>query len=569
MFKQLFQYGRAGRAGALQQMLDEAVMLLLPVAAAAVVLTWWAERRWSWGGIALVTGLLAVSGGYYLLPGARRRIQEWTVLAKREIRTRYLQGLFSPGLVQDPTLTSHQVIQRDLDGIARLDSFYGTFLPALCASGLVYAVLIVLAVLWRSWVVLVPLACIVLMGLGMMLLQKISPAVNRQYLQGFLKMGGRFLDDLGGMRTLVLFGAGERSAAAFAEDAEFFRGKTMALLKYQLQSLFVLNGVVFAGIGGGALLLYPTVQAGGITLVQAGVLWLLLTQLLVFERRLGYFMHLIMSTRPALKNISRVISEGEKSRAAVGQAVINTPVKTVQFADASFQYADGAAPLWTHVDLTLQPGQLTGLVGENGSGKSTLAQVLRGRASLTSGALTLSDQPAETLTPQDFMTHVGYLNDRPVLFSGTIAENIALGVPDRADWWAAVRQLGLCGFVDDLPQGLATPIGENGRFLSPGQRQQIAFARLVLMAKDIYIFDEATANIDADNARVMMTAMQRLSRTAIVLCITHEWQAIQMLDQIHFLAGGRITTAGYANLVRDNTDFQKLLASQQGMEAAG
>ncbi|WP_051999860.1 ATP-binding cassette domain-containing protein [Schleiferilactobacillus shenzhenensis] len=568
MFKELFRYGRAGRAGALQQMIDEAVMLLLPVAAAAVVLTWWTERHWSWGGLELIAGLLGVTGGYYLLPGARRRIQEWTVLAKREIRTRYLRGLFTPALVDDPALTSHQVIQRDLNGIARLDSFYGTFLPAICASGLVYAVLVVLAVAWHSWVALLPLLCMVLMGGGMMLLQKLSPTINRQYMQGFLKMGGRFLDDLGGMRTLVLFGAGERSAAAFAEDAEFFRGKTMALLKYQLQSLFVLNGVVFAGIGGSALLLAPAVTTGRLTLTQAGVLWLLLAQLLVFERRLGYFMHIIMSTRPALQNISRVISTGETAPAGPTDAATSAPITTVRFQDASFHYPDGQ-PLWAHVTLTLQPGRLIGLVGKNGSGKSTLAQILRGRLKITSGTVMFNDETATQLTPAEFTSHVAYLNDRPYLFSGTIGENIALGVPDQTGWWAQVQALGLCAFVEALPQGLATPVGENGRFLSPGQRQQIAFARLVLMAKDVYVFDEATANIDAENAQIMMTAMQRLSQTKIVLCITHEWQAIRLLDQINFLAQGRITTAGYSELAKDNPDFKRLLASQQGMEAAG
>jgi ATP-binding cassette subfamily C protein len=568
MFKQLFRYGRAGLGGALQQAVNEWLLLVLPVLTGSGILYWYMTRRLTWWSGVLPLALLIAWGLYSLLPGAQKRVQKWSVLAKREIRRDYLQGLFSPQMTASGDLTSNKVIQRDLGGINRLDAFYGTFFPGLFASGLSYLLLLGLAIAWRSWLPLLPIACFLLMGVGMMLLQKISPNINRQYLQSFVQLGSRFLDDLGGMSTLVMYGAAKRYRERFAKDAEFFRGKTMALLKYQLQSLFILNGLVFAGMGAGAFVLWGPLQAGRLTLVQAGVLWLLLAQLLVAERQLGYFFHIVMSTRPALANIFRIIAAGQETPGDETRGTFRGTIKTVHFHNAAFGYADGPR-LWSDVSLTLQPGQLYGLVGENGTGKSTFAQVLRGQLALVQGKVTFDRRNAAAFSRADWLNHVGYLDDWPYLFSGTIAENIALGAADQPDWWAQVTKLGLCQFAADLPAGLQTQIGEDGRFLSPGQRQQIAFARLLLMHKDIYIFDEVTANIDAMNAQIIMAAIKQLSQRAIVLCITHEWRAINQLDVIYFLADGQITSGTKRVLAVDNAAFRRLLDTQKELEAAG
>jgi ATP-binding cassette subfamily C protein len=568
MFKQLFRYGRTGLGGALQQAVNEWLLLVLPVLTGGGILYWYMTRRLTWWSGVLPLALLIAWGLYSLLPGAQKRVQKWSVLAKREIRRDYLQGLFSPQMTASGDFTSNKVIQRDLGGINRLDAFYGTFFPGLFASGLSYLLLLGLAIAWRSWLPLLPIACFLLMGVGMMLLQKISPNINRQYLQSFVQLGSRFLDDLGGMSTLVMYGAAKRYRERFAKDAEFFRGKTMALLKYQLQSLFILNGLVFAGMGAGAFVLWGPLQAGRLTLVQAGVLWLLLAQLLVAERQLGYFFHIVMSTRPALANIFRIIAAGQETPGDETRGTFRGTIKTVHFHNAAFGYADGPR-LWSGVSLTLQPGQLYGLVGENGTGKSTFAQVLRGQLALVQGKVTFDRRNAAAFSRADWLNHVGYLDDRPYLFSGTIAENIALGAADQPDWWAQVTKLGLCQFAADLPAGLQTQIGEDGRFLSPWQRQQIAFARLLLMHKDIYIFDEVTANIDAMNAQIIMAAIKQLSQRAIVLCITHEWRAIDQLDVIYFLADGQITSGTKRVLAVDNAAFRRLLDTQKELEAAG
>ncbi|MEE6732249.1 ATP-binding cassette domain-containing protein [Schleiferilactobacillus harbinensis] len=568
MFKQLFRYGRAGLGGALQQAVNEWLLLVLPVLTGGGILYWYMTRRLTWWSGVLPLALLIAWGLYSLLPGAQKRVQKWSVLAKREIRRDYLQGLFSPQMTASGDFTSHKVIQRDLGGINRLDAFYGTFFPGLFASGLSYLLLISLAIAWHSWLPLLPIACFLLMGVGMMLLQKISPNINRQYLQSFVQLGSRFLDDLGGMSTLVMYGAAKRYRERFAKDAEFFRGKTMALLKYQLQSLFILNGLVFAGMGAGAFVLWGPLQAGRLTLVQASVLWLLLAQLLVAERQLGYFFHIVMSTRLALANIFRIIAAGQETPGDENRGTFRGTIKTVHFHNAAFGYADGPR-LWSDVSLTLQPGQLYGLVGENGTGKSTFAQVLRGQLALVQGKVTFDRRNAAAFSRADWLNHVGYLDDRPYLFSGTIAENIALGAADQPDWWAQVTKLGLCQFAADLPAGLQTQIGEDGRFLSPGQRQQIAFARLLLMHKDIYIFDEVTANIDAMNTQIIMAAIKQLSQRAIVLCITHEWRAIDQLDVIYFLADGQITSGTKRVLAVDNAAFRRLLDTQKELEAAG
>ncbi|BDR58594.1 ATP-binding cassette domain-containing protein [Xylocopilactobacillus apicola] len=562
MIKRLFTYGHKGLKGALQQIISDWLMMVLPILTAAVVFFWYQTGHLNIVLTGILIAILLLMTFYFALPRTRSRINQWTSAAKQELRQEYLKGIFNPH--SDPTakLTAQTVINRDLQGIDRLDVFYNSVFPSFCAVTLTYLLLIILAIWWHSWVWILPIVCILLIGISMMLLQKISPKVNWEYMNGWLSMGNRFIDDLQGINTLVMYQADQRYQTSFNEKSEFFRQKTMDLLKYQLQSLLILNTLIFGTLAISSVMLWFDVQSSRISIPESLIMWVLMAELLTAERQLGYFVHIIISTKPAMTHIFKVI---DQTQILPNQPTESDLISEIKLEQVTFAYPDKAA-LLKDANLDLKNGKLYGLVGHNGSGKSTLAEILRGQQKISAGKLQTFNKTQKVLPNQCLPNRIGYVSAQPYLFSGTIEENLTLGNGIEANWQQTLKNLGLCDFINDLPEGFATQVGEGGRLISPGQRQQIAFSRLILMNKDVYIFDEVTASIDEVNSQIILKAIKKLSTDKIVLLITHEWTIINQLDLIYFLNDQHFELGTVSDLDQSNKDFQKLMATQKMLE---
>ncbi|BDR56463.1 ATP-binding cassette domain-containing protein [Xylocopilactobacillus apis] len=565
MIKRLFSYGKAGRMGALQQIVNEWLIMVLPVLTAAVIFFWYQTGTINFTLTSILIAILVLTIIYFNLPRARSRIEQWTITAKQQIRKEYLQGVFNTDPVKAEKLNAETVINRDLQGIDRLNVFYNSVFPSFCAEFLSYILLLILAIAWHSWVWILPIICILLIGVGMMLLQKVGPQVNWAYMNGWLSMGHRFIDDLHGINTLMVYKADTRYRDSFSEKSEFFRQKTMDLLKYQLQSLLILNSLIFGTLAVGSAMLWFNLKNQNMSLAQSLVLWVLMAELLITERQLGYFVHIIMSTKPAMTHIFHIIDHAKTPTEFKKDSTVES-INEIKVEDASFAYPDKPL-LWENANFDLKPGKLYGLVGHNGSGKSTLAQVLRGQLKISSGIVSCLSADNQNESTNLLAQRVGYLSAQPYLFSGTIKENLTLGEGFNSDWQGYLKDLGLCEFVEKLPEGFNTQVGEGGKLLSPGQRQQIAFARLILMNKDVYIFDEVTASIDSNNSKIILKAIKKLAAQKIVLLITHEWTIIDQLDFIYFLTDRHFVLGTVDELDQQNDAFKKMMSTQKDLEA--
>lgn len=552
MLKRLYTYGQNGRKSAIQQTVINWLIMVLPVLAAASIFSGYQKKQLN----VLLTGILVVIlvlvTIYLSLSRPRARMNQWAITAKQQIRQEYLEGIFKTDFVTAKKLTAETVINRDLQGIDRLDIFYSNVFPSFLASILSFLLLSLLSIWWNTWIWLLPIIVILLIGVSMMLLQKVGPKVNWEYMNGWLSMGHRFIDDLRGINTLVMDAADDRYQNSFNEKSEFFRQKTMDLLKYQLQSLFILNSLIFGALVITTLILWSS----SVSIVHCLILWVLMAELLIAERQLGYFVHIIMSTKPAMTDIFNIIDQAPKNSEYDWNEKDLEKITEIKLEQVTFAYP-GKQTLLDRVDLILKPGKLYGLVGHNGSGKSTIAQILRGQLKVTQGKV----------EPSKLTARIGYLSAQPYLFSGTIKENLTLGSNVKSDWRSYLHRLGLCDFINYLPDKFETLVGEGGKLLSPGQRQQIAFARLILMNKEAYIFDEVTSNIDEGNSKIILQAIQKLAEDKIVLMITHEWTIIEQIDSIYFLNDQHLVFGSVNELDQNNENFQKMMEAQKVMEA--
>ena len=490
----------------------------------------------------------------YILVLRKFVLNHWAYAAKKEIKEAYLQALYHT----ETELDEATILQSDLRGLDSLDSFYQVFFPEIIKLILGYLPLLFLFGITRSPLFLYPIIGILAIGVLMRIHGKRGKQINRRYLASFTALGKRFLNDLSGMNTLIMYQADETYQKAFEEESEFFRKKTMDVLFYQLQSLFILTTILFVIILLGIISIYFAWSAHQFSTAFAISLTIYFIQLILSGRAAGYFFHIVQSSKQSLNRIFTVIDH-DKHIVNEEKSTENdlTPITNITFTDVAFAH-NPENPLLEQLNFTLIPGKVFGLVGKNGSGKSTIANLIQHKLIPTKGTISFNNTDIQRLDPNIMRQHVGYLGSQSYLFDMSIKENICLGMSAGTDWQTILKTYGLCEFVATLPDGFSTQVGENGKRLSPGQRQQVAFARLLLSFKDVYIFDEISSNIDKKNRQKIVDAMKQLSKTTIVLMISHSWQDITQAEQILFIDNQHIVTGSHQMLYQNNSTYQQL-----------
>ena len=216
------------------------------------------------------------------------------------------------------------------------------------------------------------------------------------------------------------------------------------------------------------------------------------------------------------------------------------------------------------MDLTITPGSLTAVVGESGCGKSTLSALLMGRNRGYGGHITLGGKELSSLSEDSLMAHCTYIGHRSYLFKGTVRDNLLLARPEALDdeLWAVLEQVNLAPFLHS-EQGLDTKLQEGGSNFSGGQRQRLALARALLHNSPMYIFDEATSNVDVDSENEIMEQIHRLSRTHTVLVISHRLANVAGADVIYAMEGGRVVEHGSHHQLLDRGGLYARLWDQQ------
>ena len=208
----------------------------------------------------------------------------------------------------------------------------------------------------------------------------------------------------------------------------------------------------------------------------------------------------------------------------------------------TYRYPDTDEPALDGVDLEVRAGEVLAVVGPSGAGKTTLLNLLMAFSAPSSGVIEVDGVALDDLDPDGWRRQVAWVPQRPTIFAGTAAENIALGRPDasEADIRAAARVAGAEGFLDALPQGFATPLGEQGLRLSGGQRQRIAIARAALVDRPLVLLDEFTANLDRDTEAEVLAAVRALlvGRTAVM--VAHRPATIAAADRVVRIEDGRV-----------------------------
>lgn len=480
---------------------------------------------------------------------------------KTDLRNKTYRKIVDLGVNSADDMNVAGLTQVSLEGIEQLDLYYSSYLPqffyAMIAPVLLFCVFVFID--WRTAVIL--LACVPLIPLSIVAVSKYAKKVFAKYWGRYVSMGDGFLDGIQGMRELKIFKADKEYGEKMNVKAEEFRKITMKVLVMQLASTTIMDLVAFGGAGAGIAVAVWGVAAGRFNAFVAMFIVLTAAEFFLPLRSLGSAFHVAMNGASAGKKISALL---KKPLPEWGKENYEKQDITIEGVDFSYtperKIIDGA-------NMVFSRG-MTAIVGESGSGKSTIAGLVTGALRADKGEVKAGEKKLSSLDRSKYYSQLALISCNTYIFNASVEDNFRLAKPDvtQEEIWQALKKVNLDGFIKQNG-GLEKIINEDGGNISGGQKQRLALAVNLVCDKYIYIFDEATSNIDADSEKIISDNVVTLARDKIVIMISHRLANVVKADKIYYIEKGRVAEQGTHDILMSmDGKYAQLYKTQQRLE---
>jgi ATP-binding cassette subfamily B protein len=489
---------------------------------------------------------------------------------KRQLRERLYDKLLALGGAAEGA-SGAEAVQVAVEGIDQIENYFGKYLPQLFYSVIAPLTLFVLIAPLSLSAALILLVCTPLIPLLLLLIMRMAKRMMRKQLKSYTSLGDFFLESLRGMTTLKIYGADERRHEEMNGHAEAFRKSTMRVLRMQLNSIVLMDLVAYGGAALGVILAARGFLAGDIGLSGAISILLLSAEFFIPFRQLGSYFHVAMSGLSACERVFRILDEKEP---ADGESGIPAGALAVEAEGLSYAYAPGRQAL-SNISFSAPAAGLTGIAGVSGCGKSTIARLISGGLARENyaGSVRIGGVELRDLKIAELRKRVCLVTHEDCVFTGTVSENLREAKPEgtTAEFERALQRVKLYDFFAGA-EGLDTYIAEGGANLSGGQKQRLSLARALLRDCDVYVFDEATSNIDAESEEAVLSVIRALAKSKNVLMISHRLANLIPADAICAMEAGRVAERGtHEALTAAGGVYARLFREQQALEryAAG
>ena len=486
---------------------------------------------------------------------------------KRTIRGMLYEKLLKLGSSYTEHVPTAEVVQLAGEGVEQLETYFGQYMPQFFYAFLAPITLFFVVRPISVRVAVVLLVCVPLIPVAIMLVQKIAKRLLKNYWGQYAKLGDHFLENLQGLTTLKIYQADEARHKEMNDDAEHFRKITMKVLTMQLNSIIVMDLVAYGGAALGIMLAILGYVSGDIDFVGSFMIILLSADFFIPMRQLGSFFHVAMNGMTASDKIFAILDLPEdETKTAVPET------NDIQIRDIHFGYTEDKEILGG-INMDFNEGSFTAIVGESGCGKSTIAGILTNRNKNYQGSIQIGKAELRDIAESELMKRITLISHNSYIFKGSLRENLMLGKMDAGEeeLWDVLRKVNLYDFVK-TESGLDLELLEAGTNLSGGQRQRLALARALLHDSPVYIFDEATSNIDVESENDIMGLILSMTRdktfgNKTVILISHRLANVVNADNIYVIKSGKISQSGsHGELLQADGEYARLWNEQQALE---
>lgn len=488
-------------------------------------------------------------------------------MVKKKLRSMIYEKLLRLGGTYREKASTSEVVQVAVEGADQLETYFGAYLPqffyAMLAPLTLFAVLSFIS--FKAAIVL--LICVPLIPAAIIVVQKIAKKLLSKYWGQYTALGDTFLENLQGLTTLKIYQADEYRHRVMNEESEKFRKITMKVLTMQLNSITIMDFVAYGGAAVGIILAILEFRGDAISLAGCFAIIMLSADFFIPMRQLGSFFHVAMNGMAASDKIFRLLDLPE---AEPKIAEIQPESCDIMIHDLRFSYEESREVLHG-VSMEFPKGSFTAICGESGCGKSTIAGILMGRNQNYSGSLKIGAVELSEISEASLMKNITYISHSSYIFKGTVRDNLLMGDPNADDkmLWNVLEQVNLSAFLKS-ENGLDTALTEAGGNLSGGQKQRLALARALLHDSPIYIFDEATSNIDVESENDIMSQIYALAKTKTVILISHRLANSVEADNIYVMENGTVMESGnHEKLLQNHGVYANLWNTQQSLETIG
>ncbi|WP_087973435.1 thiol reductant ABC exporter subunit CydD [Oceanobacillus rekensis] len=463
---------------------------------------------------------------------------------------------------------SGQKVSIMMDTVDEIDSYFSSYIPQVIQSSIIPIMLLAVIFMehWTTGVIILITAPFI--PIFMMIIGFNTKDKSEEQLDKMAAFSGTFLDTLQGLTTLKLFGRSEQQKEKIKKSSLDFRDATMEVLKVAFSNSLALEFISMLSIGLVALeVAIRMIIFQDVTFFTGFLMLILAPEFYTKLKDLGSAFHTGRTSMGAAKKLEDELAEMGQTIEWGEEELPHQEAPVIELNHAGFSYGSDTFSL-KDINLMIQPYEQVAIIGKTGSGKSTLLNMIAGLVALTEGELKINGKLRPQLSEKSWFDNLSYISQDPYLFSGTIADNIAIGSKERTsreEIINAAKKAGIATLIDSLEKGYDTPIGEAGRGLSGGEKQRIAIARAFLTRPSIILFDEPTTGLDLQTEQILQTSIKELGKHSTIITVAHRLHTIKNADKILLLDDGKLIAKGpHADLLKTSETYRNMVNVQQG-----
>ena len=451
------------------------------------------------------------------------------------------------------------------EGVEQLETYFGKYLPQFFYSMLAPITLFIVLCQVDFKAALVLFICVPLIPLSIVLVQKFAKRLLSKYWGLYGNLAERFLDNVSGLTTLKGYCGDASKHQEMNEEAQRFRSITMKVLVMQLNSISIMDLVAYGGAALGIIFSLLSYYDNKIDLGQTFMMIMLSAEFFIPLRLLGSFFHIAMNGNAASEKIFKLLDTPVSDNKTLALGKINE----IELSNLTFAYKQDN--VLENINLKINEPGIYGVVGSSGSGKSTIAKLLLGYFDHSQGSLTYNGLQVKKINHHDLMKQITLVEHNPYIFAGTVRSNLLDGNCYASDeqLMAVLEKVNLLNYFKEL-DGLDSEIEERGNNLSGGQKQRLSIARALLHDSGVYIFDEATSNIDIESEEIIMQVIEAMKKDKIVILISHRLANVVNCKCNYVFSHGKLIGNGsHDQLMQENQEYHQLVKTQQEIENYG